>query len=61
VHVDRREIATGQLEAWRDLTPEDPTGVIGAGNPAVTRDGESYAYNYYRVVASDLYVMDGVR
>jgi eukaryotic-like serine/threonine-protein kinase len=61
--VYRIEIETGRRELWRELMPADPTGVIHViPSPiAISRDGKSYAYNYIRIVLSDLYLLDGVR
>ena len=58
--VDRLELATGRVEQWKRIGPEDATGVIGIGSVRVTHDGQSYAYSYDRVVASDLYVVEGL-
>jgi hypothetical protein len=41
--------------------PEDPTGLIGLGPPAVSPDGETYAYSYLRNLVDDLYVIDGLK
>ena len=59
--VDRLELATGRREPWNRLGPEDSTGVIRVNPVVVARDGQSYAYSYIRVVASDLYVLEGAR
>jgi hypothetical protein len=59
--VDRLELATGRREVWKRLGPEDPTGIIRVSPVVVAPDGQSYAYSYNRVVASDLYVLEGVR
>lgn len=57
--VDRLELATGRREPWKQLMPEDPAGVTGIYPVLIARDGRSYAYSYDRVVASDLYVVEG--
>jgi len=59
--VDRVELSTGKRELWKRLGPEDLTGVILVSDISFTRDGNSYVYSYARVVASDLYVVEGVR
>jgi hypothetical protein len=59
--VDRVELSTGKRELWKRLGPEDLTGVIVVTDIRVARDGQSYAYTYGRVVASDLYVLEGLR
>ena len=61
VHIDRLEIATGRREPWKQLIPEDPSGIIGVGPVVVSRDGESYAYSYLRSLTSDLFVVEGVK
>jgi hypothetical protein len=59
--VDRLELPTGRREPWKRLGPEDSTGIIRVNPVVVAPDGQSYAYSYNRVVASDLYVLEGVR
>jgi hypothetical protein len=59
--VDRIELATGRREPWKKLMPADPVGVLFVFSVRVSRDGQSYAYAYNRVSASDLYVVEGVR
>ena len=61
--VFRIEIETGRRELWKELMPADPACVtIVIPSPiAISRDGKSYVYQYTRAVASDLYVLDGVR
>ena len=57
----RREISTGKTTPWLEFQPADTTGVIGIVGAIITPDGRSYAYNYARVEASDLFVVDGLR
>jgi eukaryotic-like serine/threonine-protein kinase len=59
--IDRLELATGRRELWKKIAPQDSTGVRGVSNVVMAPDGESYAYQYYRVVAADLYVVEGVK
>ncbi len=59
--IDRLELATGRREPWKKLSPQDSTGVRGVSNVVMAPDGESYAYQYYRVVTDDLYVVEGVK
>jgi len=54
------DLATGRLEPWRDLTPEDPAGLVRINPVRVAPDGRSWAYTYIRVL-SNLYVVDGLR
>ena len=60
--IVRIEIATGRRELWKTLMPADPAGIYRASdNVTIARDERSYAYSYRRVVASDLYILEGVR
>ena len=54
------DLATGRLEPWRDLTPEDPAGLVRINPVRVAPDGRSWAYTYIRVL-SNLYVVDGLK
>jgi Tol biopolymer transport system component len=54
------DLATGRLEPWRDLTPEDPAGLTRINPVRVAPDGRSWAYTYIRVL-SNLYVVDGLK
>ena len=58
--AQRLEIATGRLEPWRDLTLEDPAGLLRINPVRVAPDGRSWAYSYIRVL-SNLYVVDGLK
>ena len=60
--VFRIEIETGKRELWKELMPADPVGVITATvSVAISRDEKSYAYQYLRAIASDLYVLEGMK
>ena len=59
--VFRIEIETGSREVWKELTPADPVGVIQVDRVEISSDGKSYAYGYTRAIASDLYVLEGVK
>jgi len=59
--IDRLELATGRREPWKKIAPQDPTGVRAVSNVVMAPDGESYAYQYYRVVADDLHVVEGAK
>jgi len=61
LRVDRLEISTGRRAVWKNLMPEDPTGLIGVSRPSVSPDGETYAYSYLRNLVDDLYLVDGIR
>lgn len=58
--VDRLELATGRLVPWKELRPDDVTGVIGIGRVFLSPDGEAYTYGYYRCL-HDLYLIEGLR
>jgi hypothetical protein len=57
VHVDRRDLTTGKLDLWRNLLPEDPTGIDSFEGVRISRDGQSYAYSYERILSSDLWTV----
>ncbi len=59
--IDRLELATGRREPWKKIAPQDSTGVRGVANVVMAPDGESYAYQYYRIIADDLYVVEGAK
>jgi eukaryotic-like serine/threonine-protein kinase len=59
--VERLELASGRRETWKKMGPEDSTGVIAIRAIHIAPDGRSYAYSYTRVVASDIYVIQGAR
>jgi Tol biopolymer transport system component len=58
--TQKLDLATGRAEAWRDLGPEDPAGLIRIGPVRVAADGRSWAYTHIRVL-SNLYVVEGLR
>jgi Tol biopolymer transport system component len=60
VKGQKLNIATGRLEPWRDLTLEDPAGLLRINPVKVSPDGRSWAYSYIRVL-SNLYVVEGLK
>ena len=54
----RIQLTTGRREAWREIGPVDPVGVVSI-NLRITPDGEAYAYTYSRVL-SELYLAGGL-
>jgi hypothetical protein len=58
--IDRLELATGRLTAWKALRPDDLTGAVNILTAALTADGEAYAYTYGRYL-QDLYLVEGLR
>jgi tRNA A-37 threonylcarbamoyl transferase component Bud32 len=59
--IDRVEIATGRQEPWKELAPEDRAGLQFINPIRIAPDGQSYAYCANRIVANDLFVVEGVR
>jgi hypothetical protein len=45
--VYRYEIATGLIEEWLELMPNDPTGVSEILRVLLTPDGKSYAHSLF--------------
>ena len=58
--VSAIEIATGRRVPLWHLAAIDPAGADRINSLAVTSDGKSYAYSYFRNI-SDLYVVDGLK
>jgi hypothetical protein len=58
--AQKLDLATGRLEPWRELTLEDPAGLIRINPVRVAPDGRSWAYTYGRVL-SNLYVVEGLK
>ncbi len=60
--IFRIELETGKRELWKELMPADPVGVVTATAAVwISRDEKSYAYSFRRAIASDLYVLEGVK
>jgi len=57
--VSRVDMATGQRQLWRSLTPADPGGASDV-SPLPAPDGASYVYTYSRTL-SDLYLVEGLK
>jgi len=64
LRIYRVNLATGQRELWKDVTPPDPVGLIGIaldpGQVRITPDGKSYVYTYWSVF-SDLFVAEKLK
>jgi len=58
--VDRFDLATGRVTPGIALRPDDLTGVLWVWPPAITPDGEAYAYSYSRFFM-DLDLIEGLR
>jgi hypothetical protein len=59
--IFRIDLATGKRKLWKELKPEDPSGVIRINRVVMSPDARSYAYTYDRVLYSALYVLEGVK
>ena len=59
IRVFRRDLVNGRREAWREITPADPTGILSFW-PLLSADGRSYAYNFWRSLSS-LYLVEDLR
>ena len=57
--VHRIDIATGARTLWREIRPDDPSGVNKISPVVVARDGSYLSYNVLRTLG-DLYVADGL-
>jgi eukaryotic-like serine/threonine-protein kinase len=58
--VERLDLKTGKRELWKDLAPSDPAGVLGINEIVVVPGGRFYAYSY-RLMLSDLYLVQGLK
>ncbi|HEY3123464.1 MAG TPA: hypothetical protein VGK70_05315, partial [Thermoanaerobaculia bacterium] len=58
--VFRIDTASGARGLFLELMPSDPAGVSGILRIALTPDGRSYVYDYFRVL-SDLYLAEGLK
>ncbi|HET9794376.1 MAG TPA: protein kinase [Thermoanaerobaculia bacterium] len=58
--VYRREIATGRVEPWNEVSPADLTGVSMIGEVLLSDDAQSYVYRYARL-SNELYLAEGLR
>lgn len=58
--IDRVDVATGRRQPWKVLRPQDPAGVFGITNVAVTPDGRSYAYTFASSIGA-LYLAEGLK
>jgi hypothetical protein len=58
--VFRIDIATGRRTLWKELAPQDRTGVNGIQAVRITPDGRSYAYSYFQAL-SNLFLIKGLK
>jgi len=59
MHVDRIDVNTGQRTPWKTFSVPDSAGV-NVFRLAMTPDGRSYAYNYFRRLDT-LYLVEGLK
>jgi Tol biopolymer transport system component len=59
--VDRIDLRTGERTLWKELAPNDRAGVVQIGIVKTTADGNGCAYGYQRIIASDLFVAEGLK
>ena len=57
--VYRISVASGEKTPWKELQPSDGVGVIEVNRAFFTSDGTGYAYQYFRTISSDLYLLEG--
>lgn len=60
IKIYRLNLATGQRQLVRELTPPDTKGLCGMSKIRLSADGRSYVYGYTRLL-SDLYLVNGLR
>ncbi|MGB7584445.1 MAG: protein kinase [Terriglobales bacterium] len=58
--VDKVDIVTGKIEAWKTFGTELNAGVASANPPIFSADDSAYAYSYSRVL-SQAYVVTGLK
>jgi hypothetical protein len=58
--VVRLDLATGKREPWKDVLPNDPSGVVTITPILLTPDGKDYAYSYPRIL-SQLFLGEGLK
>ena len=46
--IDRVEVATGARTLLKEIGPADRTGLLGFDPLTVSRDGNHYAYRYWK-------------
>jgi Tol biopolymer transport system component len=59
--VTRINVESGQRTLWKEIQPADRTGVIAVYSVSFTSDQVGYAYGYTRMLASDLYLVEGLK
>lgn len=57
--IIRVDVASGRQQPWKDILPEDRSGILILMAFRVTPDGRTYAYTWHRAT-SDLYLISGL-
>jgi Tol biopolymer transport system component len=60
IRIYRRDLATGRVEPWRQIAPDDPSGVFTIGGVFLASNSQTYVYHYYRG-SNELYLAQGLR
>jgi eukaryotic-like serine/threonine-protein kinase len=64
LRIHKLDLATGERQFWKELTPPDPTVLIDIGSDPgqvrITPDGKSYAYTYW-TFEGELYLAEGLK
>ena len=58
--VYKVDLSTGKKALVLRLMPADPSGLVNVQTVVLSRDGQSYAYNYRRIL-SELLVVEGLK
>jgi Tol biopolymer transport system component len=58
--VFKLDVATGHKQLWKEITPADPSGILGSINVLLTPDGKGYVYGFTRYL-SDLYLVEELK
>jgi dipeptidyl aminopeptidase/acylaminoacyl peptidase len=58
--IERVDVASGERELVRELTPPDPAGVVAIRPVHLATEGEAYVYSYKRLL-DELYILEGLR
>ena len=57
--IYRVDIQTGRQVSWKNIVPDDRSGIMLLQSFRVTPDGHSQAYTWHRAL-SNLYIVDGL-
>src|SRR6185295_213219 len=57
IRIYKLELSSGRKELWKEVTPSDPTGVLGVPKIFLSSDEKSYLYQFHRHL-SDLYMVE---